>query len=195
MNSYWQARRTFFPGIVREVFAEEVGFELNINELGRLVVRSERLHFDFSLSCIGEGNGNPLQCSCLEKPRDGGAWWAAVYGVTQSWTRLKWLSSSNSGPQCILKKYKNKERKKRNICAELYSQSGDLLGKFFFFFFLKFHMWLSKVISVENYWVCQAERRQKSFWMEEAALTKEETQSFYPGRTGKKKCRLLFCMY
>ena len=55
---------------------------------------TERLHF--SLSCIGEGNGNPLQCSCLENPRDGGAWWAAVYGVTQSRTRLKWLSSSNS---------------------------------------------------------------------------------------------------
>ena len=55
---------------------------------------TERLHFHFSLSCIGEGNGNPLQCSCLENPRDGGAWWAAVYGVTQSRTRLKWLSSS-----------------------------------------------------------------------------------------------------
>ena len=50
---------------------------------------TERLHFHFSLSCIGEGNGNPLQCSCLENPRDGGAWWAAVYGVTQSRTRLK----------------------------------------------------------------------------------------------------------
>ena len=49
-----------------------------------------------SLSCVGEGNGNPLQCSCLEKPRDGGAWWAAVYGVAQSWTWLKRLSSSNS---------------------------------------------------------------------------------------------------
>ena len=49
-----------------------------------------------SLSCIGEGNGNPLQCSCLENPRDGGAWWAAVYGVAQSRTRLKWLSSSSS---------------------------------------------------------------------------------------------------
>ena len=49
-----------------------------------------------SLSCIGEGSGNPLQCSCLENPRDGGAWWAAVYGVAQSWTRLKWLSSSSS---------------------------------------------------------------------------------------------------
>ena len=47
---------------------------------------TERLHFHFSLSCTGEGNGNPLQCSCLENPRDGGAWWAAVYGVTQSWT-------------------------------------------------------------------------------------------------------------
>ena len=52
--------------------------------------------FHFSLSCIGEGNGNPLQCSCLENARDGGAWWAAVYGVTQSRTRLKRLSSSSS---------------------------------------------------------------------------------------------------
>ena len=58
---------------------------------------TERLHFHFSLSCIGEGNGNPLQCSCLENPRDGGAWWASVYGVAQSWTRLKQLSS-NPGP-------------------------------------------------------------------------------------------------
>ena len=57
---------------------------------------SERLHFHFSLSCIGEGNGNPLQCSCLENPRDGGAWWAALYGVAQSRTRLKRLSSSSS---------------------------------------------------------------------------------------------------
>ena len=56
---------------------------------------TERLLY-FSLSCIGEGNGNPLQCSCLENPSDGGAWWAAVYGVTQSWTRLKRLSSSSS---------------------------------------------------------------------------------------------------
>ena len=57
---------------------------------------TEQLHFHFSLSCIGEGNGNPLQCSCLENPRDGRAWWAAVYGVAQSWTRLKRLSSSSS---------------------------------------------------------------------------------------------------
>ena len=57
---------------------------------------TERLHFHFSLSCNGEGNGNPLQCSCLENPRDGGAWWAAVYGVAQSRTRLKRLSSSNT---------------------------------------------------------------------------------------------------
>ena len=57
---------------------------------------TEPLHFHFSLSRIGEGNGNPLQCSCLENPRDGEAWWAAVYGVTQSRTRLKRLSSSSS---------------------------------------------------------------------------------------------------
>ena len=55
-----------------------------------------RLHFHFSFSCIGKGNGNPLQCSCLENPRDGGAWWAAVYGVAQSRTQLKRLSSSSS---------------------------------------------------------------------------------------------------
>ena len=57
---------------------------------------TERLHFDFSLSCIGEGHGNPLQCSCLENPGDGEAWWAAVSGVTQSWTRLKRFTSSSS---------------------------------------------------------------------------------------------------
>ena len=57
---------------------------------------TERRHFHFSLSCIGEGNGNPLQCSCLENPRDGGAWWAAVCGVAQSRTQLKRLSSSSS---------------------------------------------------------------------------------------------------
>ena len=56
---------------------------------------TERLHFPFSLSCIGEGNGDPLQCSCLENPRNRGAWWEAVYGVAQSWTQLKRLSSSS----------------------------------------------------------------------------------------------------
>ena len=68
---------------------------------------TEWLHFQFSLSCFGEGNGNPLQCSCLENPRCRGAWWAAVYGVAQSRTRLKRLSSSSSiavikGPQNLI---------------------------------------------------------------------------------------------
>ena len=62
---------------------------------------TERLHFHFSLPCIGEGNGNPLWCSCLENPRDGGAWWAAVYGVAQSRTRLKQRSSSSSSSSRI----------------------------------------------------------------------------------------------
>ena len=57
---------------------------------------TEQLHFHFSLSCIGEGNGNPLQCSCLENPRAGGAWWAAVYRVAQSRTRLKRLRRRRS---------------------------------------------------------------------------------------------------
>ena len=62
---------------------------------------TERLHFHFSLSCTGEGNGNPLHCSCLENPRDGGAWWVAVYGVAQSRTQLKRLSSSSSSSTLI----------------------------------------------------------------------------------------------
>ena len=52
------------------------------------LARTERHHFHFSLSCIGKGKGNPLQCSCLENPRDGGAWWAAIYGVAQTRTRF-----------------------------------------------------------------------------------------------------------
>ena len=62
---------------------------------------TEGLHFLFSLSCVGEGNGNPLLCSCLENPRDGEAWWAAVYGVAQSGTRLKRLSSSSSNSKNV----------------------------------------------------------------------------------------------
>ena len=61
---------------------------------------TERLHFHFSLSCTGEGNGNPLQCSYLENPRDGGAWWAAVHGAAQSQTQLKQLSSSKESLVC-----------------------------------------------------------------------------------------------
>ena len=70
---------------------------------------TERLPFHFSLSCTGEGNGNPLQRSCLENPRDGGAWWAAVYGVVQSQTRLKRLSSSSSSSSRTLS----------NMCLQL----------------------------------------------------------------------------
>ena len=63
---------------------------------------TEQLHFHFSLSHNGEGNGNPLQCSRLENPRDSRAWWATVYGVTQSRTRLKRLSSSSSSCKELL---------------------------------------------------------------------------------------------
>ena len=62
---------------------------------------TEQLQFHFPLSCIGEGNGNPLQCSCLENPRERGAWWAAVYVVTQSRTQLKWLSSSSNSIELL----------------------------------------------------------------------------------------------
>ena len=77
-------------------WTEEPG---RLQSMGSLRDTTERLHFHFSLSCIGEGNGNPLQCSCLQNPRDRGAWWAAIYGVAQSPTRLKWLSSSRDEQQ------------------------------------------------------------------------------------------------
>ena len=73
-----------------------------LQSMGSLRVdTTERLHFHFSLSCIGEGNGNPLQCCCLENLRDGGAWWAAVYGIAQSWTQPTRLSSSSSSREDI----------------------------------------------------------------------------------------------
>ena len=70
---------------------------------------TEQLHFHFSLSYIGEGNGNPLQCSYLENPRDAGTWWAAIYGITQSWTQLKQLSNSSSSSK--LTKWKSSRAK------------------------------------------------------------------------------------
>ena len=69
---------------------------LSLNFLLYTSNTTEWLHFHFSLSRIGEGNGNPLHCSCLENPRDRGAWWAAISGVAQRWTWLKRLSSSSS---------------------------------------------------------------------------------------------------
>ena len=81
-------------------WTEEPG---RLQSMGSQSHTTERLHFHYSLSCIGEGNGNPPQCSCLENPRDGGAWWAAC-GVAQSWTRLMWLSS-NSSNECVCDRY------------------------------------------------------------------------------------------
>ena len=78
-----------------------------------------RLHFHFSLSCIGEGNGNPLQCSCLENPRDRGAWWASVYGVAQSRTWLKQLSSGSSRMLIGLKAGEGDDRRQDGWMASL----------------------------------------------------------------------------
>ena len=82
---------------------------------------TERLHFHFLLSCIEEGNGNPLQCSCLENPRDREAWWAAVYGVAQSRTRLKQLSSSSSSKSEV----SQKEKSKYCILTQIYEMKKD----------------------------------------------------------------------
>jgi len=86
---------------------------------------TEQLHFDFSLSCLGEGNGSPLQYSCLDNPRNRGPWWAAVYGVAQGRTRLKWLSSSSS-------KYL------KGVAFVLLSKENWELYFFFFFFYFIF---------------------------------------------------------
>ena len=88
---------------------------------------TERLPFHFSLSCIGEGNGNPLQCSCLENPREGGIWWASVYGVAQSQTRLKRLSSSSSNREENL----HVTKWKLHLVAQAWN-SGDLFLSVFF---------------------------------------------------------------
>ena len=82
----WKIPRTGEPGRLQSMGSLRVGHDWATS---------------LSLSCIGEGNGNPLQCSCLENPRDGGAWWAAVYGVAQSRTRLKRLSSSSSSSRSL----------------------------------------------------------------------------------------------
>ena len=92
----WKIPWTEEPGRLQSMGSLRVG-HLRVGAL------SERLHFHFSLACIGEGNGNPLQCSCLQNPRDGGAWWAAVSGVAQSRTRLKQLSSSSSSSSTLRK--------------------------------------------------------------------------------------------
>ena len=99
---------------------------------------TEQLHFHFSLSCIGGGNGNPLQCSCLENPRDGGAWWAAVYGVTQSRTRLKQLSSSSSSimlfkpfKKCSKEHFGKSQRKKEKNPNDLVNWLNKLYVLFY----------------------------------------------------------------
>ena len=84
---------------------------------------TEQLPFYFSLSCTGEGNGNPLQCSCLENPRDRGAWWAAVYGIAQNWTRRKRLSSNRaSGTKETVIEYLK--------FTKLVSKGGDQFNEF-----------------------------------------------------------------
>ena len=96
-------------------------------------------HFHFSLSCIGEGNGNPLQCSCLENPRDGRAWWAAIYGVAQSRTRLKWLSSSSSRFYSVCCFSFSFLLAYQHFCLSFLFTSPDLL----LFLYLLFSIWFS----------------------------------------------------
>ena len=102
----WHPTPVLLPG--KPPWTEKPG---GLQSMGSLRVGHDWVT-SLSLSCIGEGNGNPLQCSCLENPRGGGAWWAAVYGAAQSQTRLKWLSSS----RLIYGKINNTFWKMKNIC-------------------------------------------------------------------------------
>ena len=118
---------------------------------------TERLHFHFSLSCIGEGNGNPLQCSCLENPRDGGVWWAAVYGVAQSWTRLKWLSSSSSSSSSDVLTMNTSDSQYSLYCKYL-PDFGEITEGFWDSCFLSFlsvnkFIWKQKWLS-QTYYQC-----------------------------------------
>ena len=108
-----------------------------------------------SFSCIGEGNGNPVQCSCLENPRDGGAWWAAVCGVTQSRTQLKWLSSRSSSI-----KYKNDF----SNCSKLFFPNVIKISKAYFFLSINWRYtyvlcsnWMSGMSSLN---ICSTEGKQ-----------------------------------
>ena len=94
-----------------------------LQSMGSLRVRHDWVT-SFSLSCIGEGNGNPLQCSCLENPRDGGAWWAAIYGIAQSWAQLKQLSSSS--PKIVLLTSNTYYQLLSGVCVLVYNFFQEL---------------------------------------------------------------------
>ena len=108
---------------------------------------TKRLHFHFSLSCTGEGNGNPLQCSCLENPRDGGSWWAAIYGVAQSRTWLQWLSSSSS---CLPEGLRRKAKKQIILYCNKVEPLGNLISSWPAFRICKKQEGLSKTL--RHYW-------------------------------------------
>ena len=112
---------------------------------------TERPHFHFTLSCIGEGNGNPLQCSCLENPRDGGVWWVAVYGVAQGRTWLKRLSSSSSRQhikkQSITLSTNGPSSQGYDFSSSLYGFEGWTIKKAECWRIVPFELWCWRVLS------------------------------------------------
>ena len=120
-----------------------------VHGVAKSQTRLKRLHFDFSLSCIGEGNGNPLQCFCLVNPRDGGACWASISGVAQSRTWLEQLSSSSSSstdftPYTAISLL----FKTVNLNAQLVSYTLFIFSFFVLAFHLKFSVWFWCVLFV-----------------------------------------------
>ena len=141
---------------------------------------TKRLHFDLSLSCIGEGNGNPLQYSCLENPRDSGAWWAAICGVAQSRTWLKWLSSSSivQGSAYLL----NNQSPTRNVTLVGWQQSAPM-G------WLPWASWLLSMISVSLHlqflWSGNFGRKEANAgWLGQQVMTEDCLHCCGPRQTG-----------
>ena len=133
---------------------------------------TERLHFHFSLSCIGEGSGNPLQCSCLENPRDRGAWWAAVYGVAQCRTRLKRFSSSNSKETLIIIVFSFSELILRREQSNQRTRKKQKLG------FIKFWALYSTGILNELFLLCVLQLASGSCSVHLSAGLKQEAHGF-----------------
>ena len=125
-----------------------------LQSMGLLGVRH---NWATSLSCIGEGNGDPLQCSYLENPRDGGAWWDALYGVVQSRTRLKWLSSSSSSSVSLI--FVNSGRKPFHL-LQIMTFLSPLFEYLFILLIHSYSFYLSNSTSLFNstrlYWLCQS---------------------------------------
>ena len=147
---------------------------------------TEWLHFHFSLSCIGEANGNPLQCSCLENPRDRGAWWAAISGVSQSWTQMKGLSSSSKSSSS---RQENEWGGYRFVIGQScwWEGEGNIPFKKWYFknYLTTIVCWASLATRMED-WVSQGRHKRKP---EIPVVTRESRRNSRKTKIGRASCR------